>query len=74
MAPRPYHTLLWWQPPHGWTIQFGAFDRSDVEAERQEYRSHGTYGKHLRIITTKSSRQSEIDEAVAKLNQEADPQ
>jgi hypothetical protein len=67
---RKYHTLLLNEAPQGegpqWAIQFGDYDRDNVEYERDEYlRDHPA--KSLKIVTT-GDKQADINAAVAKLN------
>lgn len=51
-----------------WGIAFGDYDLDTVKAERDDFRDHGWKARELRIITTRTARQSEIDAAIAKLN------
>src|SRR5690606_33393902 len=54
-----------------WRPEFGDYDKSVVEAERDDYHQGGGYPlRHLRIITT-SDNQAAIYAAVAKLNRRA---
>lgn len=64
-----YHVLLS-RPDSGspWQIEFGAYDRSDVTAERQDHRDHGCKASNLRIVTSNSARQSCVDWIVGELN------
>ncbi len=68
---RKYHTLLVRHTP--WGIEFGSYDRSDVEGEQEEMgsRPKGTWGytpkKDTKIITT-GDKQADIQAAVDKLN------
>ena len=62
-----YHTLVV-QVGTRWGIAFGDHDRETVEFEREDYRDRGWRARWIKIITTKTSRQSEIDAAVAALN------
>lgn len=64
---RPYHTLLV-REGGIWAPQFGDYDRETVEAERDDYRDHDHKAKDLKIVTTKTTRQAEIEAVVAKLN------
>lgn len=52
-----------------WRIEFGAYDRDDVEAEREDRKDHGVKISNLKIIST-GAKQVDIDAAVAKLNKE----
>lgn len=67
---RRYHTLLCragvGQP---WAIEFGAYDKADVTAERDDYIDGWQNFKrtNLKIITT-SDRQADIAAEVARLN------
>lgn len=57
-----------------WTIQFGDYDRSIVEAERDDYR-HGSQSikaRDLKIISSGGT-QAAINAAVAKLNASSAP-
>lgn len=51
-----------------WRIEFGDRDRETVEAEFEDYRDHGISRGNLKIVSTLTSRQAEIDAVVAKLN------
>lgn len=67
--PRKYHTLLALIDGR-WGIQFGAYERGDVMAERAAYIENGeAKAKELKVITTGDT-QTEINAAVAKLNGE----
>ena len=64
---RQYHTLLLLDRG-AWRPEFGDYDKSTVEAERDDYHQGGGYLlRDLRIITT-SDNQAAIDAAVATLN------
>jgi hypothetical protein len=66
---RQYHSLLLLDRGT-WRLEFGAYDKSAVEAERDDYHQGGGYPlRDLRIITT-SDTQAAIDAAVATLNGE----
>lgn len=63
---KPYYTLL--QRVDGkWQIEFGAYDRKDVIAERDYYRGYYAKAKDLKIITSGDT-QSEIQSEVDKVN------
>ena len=49
-----------------WGVEFGDYDREEVEAERDSYLD-GNTGERTRIIRT-SDQQADIDAAVAELN------
>jgi hypothetical protein len=67
MAKRPYFTLL--ERHEGqWGIEFGAYDRADVEGELQDRRDHDVKKKDLKIVKTKSARTADIEPIVAALN------
>jgi hypothetical protein len=57
-------------PSDNWVIEFGAWDRSDVDFERQSYRDHGVKASDLKIIKS-DGKQASIDAMVAKLNAKA---
>lgn len=68
---RPYFTLLSREIGESWIIEFGAYDRDDVQAERDDMRDyddrermHRTY----KIIRTPDAKQSTIADFVARLN------
>lgn len=63
---RFYHTLLV-RERGVWTIAFGAFDRDDVDAERDDYVDGGWLKKDTKIITTDPC-QDEIEACVLALN------
>lgn len=66
---RHYHSLLLLDSGI-WRPEFGDYDKSTVEAERDDYHQGGGYPlRDLRIITT-SDTQSAINAAVATLNGE----
>jgi hypothetical protein len=71
---RTYYTLVSrnWASQYDstWAIEFGDYDRSVVQAERDDYRDHGCKARNLRIISSGDS-QAEINAAVAALNAEA---
>jgi hypothetical protein len=50
-----------------WCIQFGAYSRETVRAERQDYRDGGIMAKNLTILATPAG-QPNIDAALAALN------
>ena len=64
---RRYHTLLV-RERGVWTPAFGAFERNDVEAERDDYVDGGWRKKDTKIITTDAG-QDEIDACVLALNE-----
>ena len=57
-----YHTLVTKEQGR-WCIQFGDYDRSVVQQEREDSYA----GCPARIIKTKTAKQAEIDEAVGRL-------
>lgn len=63
-----YFTLLQRHDDGQWGIEFGDRDRETVEAERDDYRDHFIKAKDLKIVTTRTSRNAEIEAVVAKLN------
>lgn len=67
-----YYTLVLNEGDHiadaPWGIAFGDKDKEVVEAERDDYLDRGFKRKELKIIKTATSRQKEIDAAVAALN------
>jgi hypothetical protein len=66
---RQYHTLLLLDRGT-WRLEFGDYDKSTVEAERDDYHQGGGYElQDLRIITTGDT-QAAINAAVAKFNGE----
>lgn len=72
--PRTYYTLLsrfaGWLDDTKWHIEFGAYDRDDVESERDELREKGIAKADLKIITT-TDQQADIDAMVRELNDKA---
>jgi hypothetical protein len=65
---KTYFTLITRDnPSKSWVIEFGGWDRDDVESERQSYRDHGVKASDLKIIRT-DGRQASIDARVADLN------
>lgn len=50
-----------------WVIDFGSYDRSEVEYERKEFRAHGFRASNLKIVCTNDA-QSDINEAWRFLN------
>jgi hypothetical protein len=50
-----------------WYIEFGAYEREDVDFERESYRDKGAKASNLKIIRS-DGRQASIDAIVAKLN------
>jgi hypothetical protein len=67
--PRHYYTLLERTSPDvPWGIQFGSFDKSDVQVELHEFMRNGTKRSDLMILRTEGSRQSLIEAAVDTLN------
>ncbi len=69
--PRKYHTLVALIDGR-WGVQFGAYERGDVVAERAAYiENHEAKAKELKIITTGDTSQ-DVLAAVAKLNGEGD--
>lgn len=64
---RPYHTLLV-RERGVWTIAFGAYERDDVDAERDDYVDGGWFKKDTKIITTDAS-QDAINACVLALNE-----
>jgi hypothetical protein len=51
-----------------WEIAFGDFDKDTVQSELDDYRDHDYQKQNLRIVQTRTSRQSEIDNIIRKLN------
>lgn len=66
---RRYYTLIEKADNGFWSIEFGAYDKGDCDAELEDRFEHGVRRKNLKIIAT-GPKQPEIDAAVAKLNQE----
>jgi len=67
MANRPYYVLLLRQDVKSpWEVEFGDFSRDVVRAESQDKAFHYA-GINRKIITT-TEWQSDINEAVRKLN------
>jgi hypothetical protein len=65
---KTYFTLITRDNPSAsWVIEFGAWEREDVDSERQSYRDHGVKASDLKIIRT-DGRQASIDARVADLN------
>lgn len=52
-----------------WAIEFGDHDKECVQSELEDHVDHDVKKSNLKIISTKTQRQSEIDLAVAMLNQ-----
>ena len=70
-AAKPYFVLLSRDDTRDpWAIEFGAWDKSDVDSERQDRRDHFIRASNLKIIAVPGGRQKAINEAVAKLNTE----
>ena len=67
---RTYYTLLQRVDDH-WSPQFGAYDREDVESERDDYRDHGVKAKDLKIVTTQGHSWKAIEAVLNKLNKGA---
>lgn len=62
-----YYTLCSLDIARGsWCPEFGDYDRETVEAELEEYRANGFLKSHLKIVTTKTARQSDIDKALGR--------
>lgn len=67
---RPYFTLfvlIPWGEDFRWSPEFGAYDRSDVEGERQDQRDHGVKAKNLNIVRTDDT-QFAVFAALKRLN------
>jgi len=66
-----YYTLLCRETKNDpWEIAFGDYDRNTVTEEAEEYSCHEYQKQNLRIVTTRTARQSEIDTILRKLNHE----
>jgi hypothetical protein len=50
-----------------WGVAFGAYDRSDVDAERRDMRDHGVRAADLQILIAPTGRQTDVDAVVAAL-------
>jgi hypothetical protein len=67
--PRPYHVLLTREATtEPWGIAFGAYDRSDVVAEREDLRDHGAKLINLCIHTCNDASQIALDNLVYCIN------
>lgn len=65
----PYFTLLQRDNESApWGIEFGDHMKATVETEAEFYRGQGYRRADQKIIKTRTSRQAEIDSAIAKLN------
>lgn len=65
---RKYYTLFV-KEDGVWAMQFGSYDRSDVDFERLDYRDHGVKLTDTKVTTwTSCPSQRQIDEAVTALN------
>lgn len=63
-----YHTLVQFDPEaDAWGIEFGDYDRETVEDELEDYVDHSISRKLLKIVTTDSEANAEIEAAVAAL-------
>lgn len=71
MSNRKYHTLVSIDGSPGclWAIEFGDYDRANVEAEYQEFRDNGWKKSELKIITT-GDKQADILAALETLNKD----
>ena len=66
-----YYTLLIREnKTEAWEIAFGDFDKETVQGELEDYRDHDYQKQNLKIVQTRTARQSEIDTIVRKLNHE----
>lgn len=66
-----YYTLLIREDKGGpWMIAFGDYDKETVIEERDDYREHFHQKQNMKIVTTRTARQSEIDTVLRKLNHE----
>lgn len=64
-----YHVLLAREKSgQPWCIEFGAYDRADVVAERLSYREQGYRPSNLKIIASNSAVQSCVNYCVAAFN------
>jgi len=50
-----------------WYIEFGAYDREDVDFERESYRDKGVKASNLKVIKS-DGRQASIDAIVKTMN------
>lgn len=67
-----YYTLVTRETrTSSWTIQFGDHDKDTVVWERADTYQRDHLMGNMKIIKTKSARQSEIDKAIAELNAKA---
>jgi hypothetical protein len=65
---KTYFTLITRDNPSAsWVIEFGAWEREDVDSERASYRDHGVKARDLKILTS-DGRQASIDAQVKALN------
>lgn len=64
---KPYYVLAEWDiATSEWHPQFGDFERYIVNYEREDYLQSGNYrAKFLHIVTSKSSRQGDVNAALA---------
>ncbi|PDT45336.1 hypothetical protein CO661_24030 [Sinorhizobium fredii] len=71
MANRKYYTLVSIDGSPGckWAIEFGDYNCTTVEDERDDFLDRGWKRRELKIITTGDT-QAEIDAAVAELNKD----
>ena len=65
---RKYHVLLV-REDGNWTIDFGDYDKSVVQDERQDKRDHDIKAKDLHILTVDGDTQAAIDAAVNEFRQ-----
>ena len=64
--PKRYYSLFVCNES-GWGAEFGDYDKSAVEFERDDYLDHGHKRKNLKIVCTGDT-QEEINKASNKLN------
>lgn len=67
---KPYYSMIERDNGGPWSVQFGAYDRSDVEAEIQGRIDDAAWPAHprnIKVIRT-SDKQADIDYVIAELN------
>ena len=63
-----YSLLVQWEKNSTWSIEYGSYDREEVEQEKYDLQYSLQSRKRVKIITTGDS-QASIDSAVSKLNE-----
>lgn len=69
--PRPYYILASRDHDTPWGVAFGAYDKADVVAERQDYRDHDHKAAHIKVIRCDNAKPETVNAAIAALNEKA---